>query len=113
MERFIMLPSDAGFYDILHKRLPPSLGENNCYIPRADSNILEAVNLQTAIEYAMGGEMDECRFGNVEDGMESNYTDNVIGSDDYDCDDNDGFEQSLDWLQSHKQSDWKELAKSW
>ena len=59
-ERLIMTPFDPGFYKILHSSLPPSSSEDqNCYVARADSEILEAVSYEEAWEYAWGGEYDE------------------------------------------------------
>jgi hypothetical protein len=59
-ERLIMTPFDPGFYDILHSSLPPSSSDaQNCYVARAESEILEAVSYEEAWEYAWGGEYDE------------------------------------------------------
>jgi hypothetical protein len=58
-ERLIMTPFDPGFYDILHSSLPPTSEGRNCYVARANSEILEAVSYEEAWEYAWGGEYDE------------------------------------------------------
>jgi hypothetical protein len=59
-ERLIMTPFDPGFYDILHSSLPLGSSEvQNCYVARADSEILAAVSYEEAWEYAWGGEYDE------------------------------------------------------
>jgi hypothetical protein len=59
-ERLIMTPFDPGFYTILHSSLPPSSSDaQNCYVARADSEILEAATYEEAWEYAWGGEYDE------------------------------------------------------
>jgi len=58
-DRLIMLPSDEGFFDILHSSLPVGFDGSQCVVQRAESGLLEAVSYSEAIEYALGGEYDE------------------------------------------------------
>jgi hypothetical protein len=109
-----MTPDDSGFYDILHSQLPRSANSNeNCYTVNSVSGVMQAVSFEAAIEYALGGEMDECQFGDGIDGLESDCTNGNPSAGDDDCDDTERFIESLDWLQSTKPSDWQNMAESW
>lgn len=57
--RLIMLPSDEGFHEILNGSLPLDFNGSQCVVQRAGSGILETVAFNEAIEYALGGELDE------------------------------------------------------
>lgn len=58
-QRLIMLPTDEGFTEILHSSLPIGSSLSDCFVVRADSGVLEAVNATEMSEYAFGGEYDE------------------------------------------------------
>lgn len=58
-DRLIMVPSDEGFYDILNGSLPVDFDGSQCVVQRSGSGILETVAFNEAIEYALGGELDE------------------------------------------------------
>lgn len=57
-ERLIMLPSDPGFSEILHSKLPPTVwADDTCFVTRAESGMLEAVSLKMPLSMPMGGSM--------------------------------------------------------
>jgi hypothetical protein len=57
--RFIMLPDDPDFYDILHSSLPPTQLTNHVYVARQETGILEAVGEKELGEYFSSGEFDQ------------------------------------------------------
>lgn len=58
-DRLIMLPSDEGFFEILHGNLPVDFDGSQCVVQRAGAGLLETVSFDEAIEYALGGEYEE------------------------------------------------------
>jgi hypothetical protein len=58
-DRLIMVPSDEGFHEILNGSLPLDFDGSQCVVQRSVSGLLETVAFNEAIEYALGGEMDE------------------------------------------------------
>lgn len=57
-ERKIMVPSDPGFYQILHN---PHLSSQKAafWLVRADTGLLEPATLEEVNEYLQGGEYSE------------------------------------------------------
>jgi len=58
-DRLIMVPTDEGFHQILNSNLPIGFDGSQCVVQRSGSGVLETVSFDEAIEYALGGELDE------------------------------------------------------
>jgi hypothetical protein len=58
-DRLIMVPSDGGFYSILHGNLPVNIKQTGRAIVRADSGLLEVASDDEVDSYLDSGEWDE------------------------------------------------------